>query len=109
MRRTLSLVLAAAILSASAPVIAQVVELPSVIPAADQWRDIPTLAPAVTDPETRAQMNAEIVQVIIASDGDQLMMRAGITNIVQRYQNNALAQGARVPHGPGGGSKPSNR
>ena len=65
----------AAILAASAPALAQVVELPPVIPAADQWRDIPTLAPAVTDPDTRARMNAEIVQ---------------------RYQNNALAQDART-------------
>jgi len=80
----------------AAPALAQVVELPPVIPAADQWRDIPTLAPAVTDPDTRARMNAEIVQVIIASDGDQLMMRAGIVNIVQRSQNNALAQDART-------------
>jgi hypothetical protein len=90
----------AAILAASAPALAQVVELPPVIPAADQWRDIPTLAPAVTDPDTRARMNAEIVQVIIASDGDQLMMRAGIVNIVQRYQDNALPQGARTRPGP---------
>lgn len=90
----------AAILAASAPAFAQAVQLPSVIPAADQWRDIPTLAPAVTDPDTRAQMNAEIVQVIIASEGDQLMMRAGITNIVNRYQNNALPQNARTRPGP---------
>lgn len=90
----------AAILSASAPALGQVVDLPSVIPAADQWRDIPTLAPAVTDPDTRAQMNAEIVQVIIASEGDQLMMRAGITNIVNRYQANAQPQSGRTRPGP---------
>lgn len=90
----------AAILAASGSALAQVVNLPSVIPAADQWRDIPTLAPDVTDPDTRARMNEEIVQVIVASDGDQLMMRAGITTIVNRYQANAQPQNGRTRPAP---------
>lgn len=90
----------AAIMAASAPALAQTVQLPSVIPAADQWRDVPTLAPDVTDPDTRARMNAEIVQAIVESEGDQLLARAAITIIVQRYQNNALPQNARTRPGP---------
>ena len=89
----------AAVLSAATPSLAQVL-LPSVLPAAEAWVDIRTLAPAVTDPETRAQMNAEIARAITAADGDDVAARRAITAIVNRYQDIASPQGARVRPGP---------
>ena len=89
----------AAVIAAATPVMAQNF-IPAVIPLALEWVDIPQLAPAVTDRETRAQMNQEIVNAIIQADGDQAQARAAITAIVARYQANAVAQGARVRAGP---------
>jgi len=87
----------AAVLAVASPAVAQV---PQPIPPADQWRDVPALAPAMTDPDTRARMNAEIVQAIVAANGDQEAARAAITAIAARYQELALPQGARTRPGP---------
>lgn len=89
----------AAVLAAATPSLAQT-GLPAVIPAASAWVDIPALAPAVTDPETRALMNQEIVRAITQADGDQDQARRAISAIVARYQENAQAQGARTRPGP---------
>ncbi|MFY7852913.1 MAG: hypothetical protein ACOVQ6_14150 [Brevundimonas sp.] len=70
------------------------------IPPADEWRDNPQLAPAVTDPEMRARMNAEIVQAIRDADGDEEAARRAINAIAARYQEAALPQGARGRPGP---------
>ena len=70
------------------------------IPPADQWRDNPQLAPAVTDPEVRARMNAEIVQAIRDANGDEEAARRAINAIAARYQEAALPQGARGRPGP---------
>lgn len=99
MRKLVFAAVAAAILSAAAPSLAQT-GLPAVIPEAQNWRDIPTLAPAVTDAETRAQMNAEIVRAIAASNGDDETARRAIAAIVARYQEIASPQGARMRPGP---------
>lgn len=99
MRKLVLLAVAAAILSATSPSLAQN-GLPAVIPPAMEWVDIPALAPAVTDRDTRARMNQDIVQAIIDADGDQARARAAITAIVARYQENAQAQGARTRPGP---------
>lgn len=89
----------AAVLSSASPVLAQA-GLPSVIPAASDWHDIPALAPAETDAATRARMNAEIVQAITAADGDQAEARRAISAIVARYQEAAAAQAARTRPSP---------
>ena len=77
MRKFMFLAVAAAVLSTSAPSLAQNA-VPAVIPAASAWVDIPDLAPAVTDRETRVQMNQEIVQAISQADGDQDQARRAI-------------------------------
>ena len=59
-----------------------------------EWRDVPSLGPAVTDPGARARMNEEIRGAIEAADGDQDAARQAILAIVQRYTENA-AQAAR--------------
>ena len=89
----------AAVLVAATPSLAQNA-IPAVIPAASAWVDIPALAPAVTDRETRAMMNQEIVQAIVQADGDQDQARRAISAIVARYQENAQAQGARTRPSP---------
>ena len=99
MRKSVLAAIVAAILSAATPSLAQT-GLPAVIPPALEWVDIPALAPAVTDPATREQMNQEIAQAIIDADGDQARARAAITAIVARYQQNAQSQGARTRPGP---------
>jgi hypothetical protein len=97
MRKFAFLAIAAA-LAAAAPSLAQVVVT---IPAsADRWVDNPQLAPALTDPEMRARMNAEIVQAIISADGDQQAARQAILVIAARYQELATPQGARTRPGP---------
>ncbi len=70
------------------------------IPPADQWRDNPQLAPAVTDPQDRARMNAEIVQAIRDADGDEEAARRAIAAIAARYQEAAQSQAARGRPGP---------
>ena len=89
----------AAVLVAATPSLAQT-GMPAVIPAASAWVDIPALAPAVTEPETRALMNQEIVQAIAQAGGDQEQARRAISAIVARYQENAQAQGARMRPSP---------
>lgn len=98
--RTLRLVAASAIAVAlmAAPVAATAAV--QQIPPADQWRDNPQLAPAVTDPEMRARMNAEIVQAIRNAGGDQEAARRAIAAIAARYQEAAQAQSARGRPGP---------
>ncbi|MGV3577826.1 hypothetical protein [Brevundimonas sp.] len=76
--RTLAVLAVAAVLSSATVVLAQ------------------TGLPAVTDAETRAQMNAEIVQAITAADGDQAAARSGVSAIVTRYQEAAESQAART-------------
>lgn len=90
----------AAVLVAAAPASAQVSAIPAVIPSAADWVDVPALAPAVTDADTRARMNAEIARAIAAADGDDAAARRAIAAIAARYQENATAQGARVRPGP---------
>ncbi len=101
MRKLVFLAVAAAI-AAATPAPAQTIPpaIPAVIPMPLEWRDIPALAPAVTDRETRAEMNQEIVAAIIEADGDQEQARRAIAAIVARYQENALSQGARMRPGP---------
>ncbi|MFC5344742.1 hypothetical protein ACETK8_01260 [Brevundimonas staleyi] len=99
MRKLVVGAVAAAVLSAAAPSLAQT-GMPSVIPPAREWVDIPALAPAVTDPDDRARMNAEIVRAIEAADGDQAAARQAIAAIVARYQDAALPQGARMRGSP---------
>ncbi|WP_426042717.1 hypothetical protein [Brevundimonas sp. TWP2-3-4b1] len=89
----------AAVLVAARPSLAQTA-IPAVIPVASAWVDIPALAPAVTDRDTRALMNQEIVQAIVQADGDQDQARRAISAIVARYQENAQAQGARTRPSP---------
>jgi hypothetical protein len=98
--RTLRLVAAPVLAVAlmAAPVVAAAAV--QQIPPADQWRDNPQLAPAVTDPEMRARMNAEIVQAIRDANGDQEAARRAVNAIAERYQNLALPQGARGRPGP---------
>ncbi|MBX9706892.1 MAG: hypothetical protein K2X61_03040 [Caulobacteraceae bacterium] len=69
-------------------------------PEADQWRDNRQLAPAVTDPEMRARMNAEIVEAIRDANGDEEAARRAINAIAARYQEAAEAQAARGRPGP---------
>ena len=88
-----------AVLAAATPSLAQT-GMPAVIPAASAWVDIPALAPAVTDRETRALMNQEIVQAIVQAGGDQDQARRAISAIVARYQENAQSQGARTRPSP---------
>lgn len=88
-----------AVLVAATPSLAQNA-IPAVIPAASAWVDIPALAPAVTEPETRARMNQEIVQAIVQAGGNQDQARRAISAIVSRYQENAEAQGARTRPSP---------
>lgn len=97
---TLRLVAASALAMAlmAAPVVAAAAI--QQIPPADQWRDNPQLAPAVTDPEMRARMNAEIVQAIRNANGDQEAARRAIAAIAARYQEAAQAQSARPRPGP---------
>ncbi len=99
MRKLVFAAAVAAILSAATPSSAQVakIDIPS---AAQQWVDNPALAPAVTDPATRARMNAEIVAAITDANGDQDQARAAIAAIAARYQQAASPQGARVRPGP---------
>lgn len=97
--RKLVVLTVAAVLAAVSPVLAQE-GLPPVIPAAAEWRDIPHLAPAVTDPELRARMNAEIVTAITEAHGNQEAARRAISAIVTRYQEAMGPQGARVRPGP---------
>ena len=89
----------AAVLVAATPSLAQNA-IPAVIPAASAWVDIPALAPAVTDRETRDRMNQEIVQAIVQAEGDQDQARRAISAIVTRYQENAQPQGARTRPSP---------
>ncbi|WP_425989442.1 hypothetical protein [Brevundimonas sp. TWP2-3-2] len=89
----------AAVLVAATSSLAQTA-IPAVIPVASAWVDIPALAPAVTDRDTRVLMNQEIVQAIIQADGDQDQARRAISAIVARYQENAQAQGARTRPSP---------
>ncbi len=89
----------AAVFVAATPSLAQTA-IPGVIPVASAWVDIPALAPAVTDRDTRALMNQEIVQAIVQADGDQDQARRAISAIVARYQENAQAQGARTRPSP---------
>ena len=89
----------AAVLVAARPSLAQTA-IPAVIPVASAWVDIPALAPSVTDRDTRALMNQEIVQAIVQADGDQDQARRAISAIVARYQENAQAQGARTRPSP---------
>lgn len=100
MRRFLFLAAAAVILSAASPSLAQNVARIDVPPAGQQWVDNPALAPAVTDPATRARMNAEIVAAIAQANGDQDRARAAIAAIAARYQEAASPQGARTRPGP---------
>jgi hypothetical protein len=97
MRGVLVGVMVAAMAVAAIPVIAASSQQ---IPPADQWVDHPALAPACTDPVQRAQMNAEIVQAILAADGDEDAARQAIARIAARYQEAAQAQGARTRPGP---------
>lgn len=97
--RKLVVLTVAAVLAAASPVLAQT-GLPATIPAASEWRDIPALAPAETDPEVRARMNAEIVEAITAADGDQAAARQAVSAIVARYQEAASSQAARTRPGP---------
>ena len=97
--RRLAVLTAVAVLAVAGPVMAQT-GMPAVIPAASEWRDIPALAPAVTDGETRARMNAEIVRAIQEADGDQAAARRAISAIVARYQDLAAPQGARTRPAP---------
>lgn len=97
--RKLVVLAVAAVLSVATPSLAQN-GIPSVIPPAQQWRDVPAIAPAVTDAATRAQMNAEIVEAIAAADGDQEAARRAIAAIAARYQEAASPQGARMRAGP---------
>lgn len=99
MRKIVFLAVAAAIVIAATPSLAQS-GMPVVIPSASAWVDIAALAPAVTDRETRALMNQEIVQAIIQADGDQDQARRAISAIVARYQENAQSQGARTRPSP---------
>ena len=99
MRNLVLLAAAVAALAAASPSLAQN-GLPPVIPPAGEWVDIPALAPAVTDAETRAQMNAEIVRAIVDADGDQAAARRAIGAIVARYQEIASPQGARMRTSP---------
>lgn len=97
--RKLVVLAVAAVLSSVSPVLAQT-GLPSVIPAASEWRDIPALAPTVTDPELRARMNADIVAAITGADGDQPAARRAIAAIVARYEELAGPNDARTRPGP---------
>ena len=99
MRQFVLVAAAVAALAAASPSLAQN-GLPAVIPSADRWVDIPTLAPAVTEPEMRARMNAEIVRAIADADGDQEAARRAIGDIVARYQELASPQGARMRTSP---------
>lgn len=99
MRQFVLVAAAVAVLAAASPALTQN-GLPAVIPSADRWVDIPTLAPAVTEPEMRAQMNAEIVRAIAAAAGDQEAARRAIAAIVARYQELASPQGARMRSSP---------
>ncbi|WGM32810.1 hypothetical protein [Brevundimonas sp. NIBR11] len=99
MRKFVFAAITAAVLSAATASPAQEA-LRGVIPPAQQWVDRPSLAPAVTDPATRARMNQEIVQAITAADGDQDEARQAIAAIVARYQAAAEAQAARMRPGP---------
>lgn len=99
MRKFVLLAVAAAILSAASPSLAQIARV-DVSSNAKQWVDNPALAPAVTDPATRARMNAEIVAAIAEAGGDQDQARAAIATIAARYQEAAAPQGARTRPGP---------
>ena len=88
-----------AVLSSASPVLAQA-GLTSVIPAASAWRDIPALAPTVTDSELRSRMNADIVAAITEANGDQQAARRAIAAIVAHYEDLAAGQGARTRPGP---------
>ncbi len=99
MRICLALAAAVCLTVAAGPSLAQV-QLPAVLPSADQWRDMPALAPGVTDPETRQQMNDEIVQAIADADGDQDAARQAVTAIATRYQEIYGSQGARSRPSP---------
>jgi|GEM_PF-5250160 len=102
MRKLLLLAVAAAATIATAagtPSLAQEV-VRGEIPPPQRWIDRPGLAPAVTDPETRAQMNREIVEAITAANGDEAEARRAIAAIVARYQTQAQAQNARMRPGP---------
>ena len=69
MRKFVLLAVAAAVLSVATPSLAQVNAIPAVIPSASERVNVPALAPAVTDPETRAQMSAEIARAETAVTG----------------------------------------
>ena len=90
----------AAVLSAATPSLAQINAIPAVLPSASQWVDVPALAPAVVDADTRALMNAEIARAIAAAGGDDAAARRAIAAIAARYQEVATAQGARMRPGP---------
>lgn len=97
--RKIAFLAAVAVLAVAGPAAAQA-GLPAVIPAASAWRDIPALVPELTDAETRARMNAEIVRAIQEADGDQAAARRAISAIVARYQEIASSQGARTRPAP---------
>jgi len=69
------------------------------IPSADQWSDHPGLAPSVTSPQARAQMNAEIVRAIAEAGDDPEAARQAILEIAARYEAEA-PQSARSRPGP---------
>lgn len=101
----LPIVVVAACLAAAfvSPAVAQSFSVPA---AGEQWRDVPALAPTVTDPVQRQQMNAEIAQAIRDADGDEGAARQAISRIVARFEEAAQAQNARSRPGPGS-SKPN--
>lgn len=86
---------AVAVLGVAVPAVAQDFRIP---PAAE-WVDVPALAPSVTSPQSRAEMNAEIVAAIEASNGDEAAARAAILRIAARYEAE-VPQSARVRPGP---------
>lgn len=96
LRRLAASALALALLAAPVVATAAVQQIPS----ADQWRDDPSLAPGVVDPQVRARMNAEIVQAIRDANGDEADARRRIQAIAARYEQEHGPQGARTRPGP---------
>ena len=98
--RKLVFLAVAAVLSIATPSLAQLNAVPAVIPPANQWVDVPALAPAVTDADMRARMNAEIVRAITEANGDDAAARQAIAVISERYQGRASTQSARMAPSP---------
>lgn len=99
MRPMIRFALSALVLCLAAAPMASVA-LAQDIPPADQWRDNPQIAPAVTDPELRARMNGEIVEAIRNANGDEEAARRAIADIAARYTAASQAQAARTRPGP---------